>query len=266
MFDLKKLRKLIEAINTYYAFAVLLYTLVLFIAANTEVFVWIFAIVTPFLAGWGGYLFYDFLAQRNQRHGFRILSDSMSYEINSNHRSVLRYTTKIRADTNHLMVYPVGYQWSGSGEEGIPKVSGKGQQLLALFKNKTSRGSMKPAPYVATTVSTEGDWHYWFIALNPPVHKDEEIEVKYSQEFHDKKGVAKPYLYYFARTKMERLELNVKFPANARPQVVTSSYIKPSEPSRPYTVPGAVYNPERQWATWVIEKPKKGYCYRIHWQ
>ncbi|HEX6258661.1 MAG TPA: hypothetical protein VFZ48_04230, partial [Candidatus Saccharimonadales bacterium] len=200
------------------------------------------------------------------RHGFSIVSDNMSYEISPNNRSVLRFATKIKAGDNHLMVYPIGYQWTGSGEESVPKVTGKHQQLLTLTQKQRGRHTLKPVPYEATAVSTDGDWHYWFIALNPPVHKGDVIEIKYSQEFHDKKGQARPYLYYFVRTPMKQLELNVKFPTSMRPKLVSSSFIKPSEPSRPYPKAGVVYDPHKQWATWVIEKPKKGYCYRIHWQ
>ena len=204
--------------------------------------------------------------RRNQRHGFRIISDVMSYEINGNHKYTLRYATTIKAANDHLMVYPIGYRWTGSGVEAIPKLNGKGQQLLTPLQPRHKGSAIKIAPYEAPTVSTEGDWHYWFIALNPPVHKGEVVEIKYTQEFQDKKGMARPYLYYFVRTPMKQLELNVKFPANALPTSISSSYIKPSDPNRPYLKPGVEYDPDKQWATWVIERPKKGYCYRIHWQ
>lgn len=267
MVDSKKIERFVETVNSYYAFALLLYTGALFVAANTDLFVWLFVIATPLVAGWGGYLVHAFFEQRRQRHGFRIIEDKMVYELTAPQRATLKYTTKIQAETNHLMVYPIGYQWSGSGEEGTPKLLNKNQQLLTLADTSTaSLGKTKSKPYIASTVSTDGEWHYWFVALNPPVHKNDQVEVKYTQDFYDKKNSAKPYLYYFVRTKLQRLELQVAFPTSSAPKAITGSYIKPSQPSRPYPTPGLVYDQDQQRVTWIIEKPKKGYCYRIHWQ
>jgi hypothetical protein len=260
----KKIQNVLDRIDSYYALALTLYAAALYVLGNTYLFFWIFVAATPVLTGWGGYLLKSYVEQQSQRYGFKVVSNIMSYEINPNHKYVLRYTTKVQSQANHLMVYPICYQWTGSGEEGVPKVTGKGQQLLTLAKR--GRGALSAKPYEASAVSTEDDWHYWFIALNPPVHKGGHVEIKYSQEFHDKKGVAKPYLYYFVRTRMKRLELNVRFPANSKIKTITGSYIKPSDSNRPYPTPGVVYNEDDQWANWVIDKPKKGYCYRINWQ
>lgn len=265
MQEFKKIHKWIEAINTYYAFAVLVYPVILFVANQIQLFIWIFAITTPLLAGWSGYLLKIYLDRRRLRHGFEIIADSMTYEIGQNHHYTLRYNTTAKARTTHLMTYPVGYQWSGSGEEAVPKLAGSGQELLGIVQKRKSY-HLRPVPYQSSGTSTEGDWHYWFIAFNPPVHTGDEIQIKYSQEFYDKQGTAQPYLYYFVRTAMKRLELHVRFPQNANEKIVTSSYIKPSDPHRPYAMPGVVYDADRQWASWIIEKPKIGYCYRIHWQ
>lgn len=65
---------------------------------------------------------------------------------------------------------------------------------------------------------------------------------------------------------MKRLVLNVKFPADNLPQSVSCSYIKPSDTRRTHHVGDISYDPDKQWATWTIENPKKGYSYRIQWQ
>ncbi len=264
--DSKKLQKLIEAINAYYAFALLVYAAVLYLANNSYLFFWIFILSTPILTGWTGYLIKSYLQQRNQRYGFKMLSDVISYEIKSNNRYILRCSTKIRADASHLIVYPVGYKWTGDGEETPPIITGKGQQLLGLVERYTSKNDVAKITSYKETVSAEGDWHYWFVALTPPVYKGDIVDIEYSQEFYDKRNVAVPRLSHFVRTPMKRLELNVKFQANDLPKSVTCSFIKPSDPRRAHPSNGVNYDPQKQWATWVIENPKRGYCYRIQWQ
>jgi hypothetical protein len=264
--NLKKLQKLLNAINTYYGSAVLLYTAVLYFTAHSHLFRWIFMLSTPILTAWSGYLLKGYLDSRNLRYAFRKLSDVMTYEIVDNHKYILRFTTTLKAGANHLLVYPIAYQWTGRGEESVPTITNPGQQLLAHVKRRTNKDNTVEVAPTNVTTETNGDWHYWFIGLNPPVHKDEIVEIKYSQEFYDTKASAKPYLYYFVKTKMKRLELNVKFPAGALPQKVTGYYIKPSDPGRPYTSKDVDYDSDKQWATWTINHPKKGYCYRIEWQ
>lgn len=264
MGPLKKLHKLIEAVNTYYAFALVVYAAALYVASNSTVFIWMLAGGVPVMAAWAGYLLRSFIEQRTQRHGFTVLSDSMIYELGPKHNYALRYTTRLRAAVDHLMVYPIGYQWSGNGVEGIPQLEHPGQLLLTLF-----RARQRPArtlPYEAMTVSTEGNWHYWFVAFNPPVHRGNEVEIKYSQNFLDKKRQAKPYLYYFVRTNMKQLDLSVKFPRGVHPRSISSSYIKSTDPNRPYKKAGVVYDKDKRWATWTIHRPKRGYSYRIEWE
>lgn len=258
---LKKLQKFIEAINTYYAFALLVYAAALYVASDSTLFIWILLCLTPLLAAWGGYLLRSFVEQRTQRHGFRILSDSMTYEIGRQHNYTLRYNTRLLAATDHLMMYPICYRWSGTGNEGIPQLASEGQQLLAPLRVAHQR----TMPFEPMSVSTEGNWHYWFVAFNPPIHKGGMVDIKYSQEFQDRRDTARPYIYYFVRTSMKKLELNVKFPSGYHPTAVTSSFVKVSDPNRPYIKPGVVYDADKQWATWVIHNPKRGY-YRIDWQ
>lgn len=261
----KKHRTLIETLNNYYALAVLLYGIGLYVSSNTRVFIWIFFGASLIITGWTGFLLKSYLAHRYGLHGFRMLSDIMTYEIKPQDKYILRYTTTLRAETNHLMVYPIGYQWSGSGHEGVPEIVGEGHRLVtAIEPSNEYAGHSKTIPHKITG-HADGDWHYWFVAFNPPLHKGEVVDVKYSQEFHDKDGTAKPILYYFVRIPMKRLELNVKFPKTALPKDVWCSYIKPSDPRHSYKTKGVRYDAEKQWATWIIEKPKKGYCYRIHW-
>jgi hypothetical protein len=263
--DVKRFQKLAEAINTYYAFSVLIYATVLYLSRHSHLLFWSTLALAPLLAGWTGFLFRSWWEERTQRHGFQVVSDVMTYEIRDNHKYILRYATKLKAQVNHLMVYPIGYQWTGRGKESIPEVTGNGQQLLALVKRQADKKDTVKIAASRVTANTDGDWHYWFVALNPPVHRGETVDIRYAQTFYDTAGAPKPYLYYFVRTSMQRLELNVKFPAGHLPTKVVGSYIKLSDPRRPYEAKGVQYDPQKQWATWVVEKPKKGYCYRIEW-
>lgn len=263
---LQKIQKWVEAINTYYAFAVIVYPLILFATQHSQVFLWIFAITTPLLAAWSGFLFKSFLERRHERHGFRTISDEMTYEIEGRHHATLRFHTTLKAATDYLMVYPIGYQWTGDGEEAVPKVTGKNQALLAhVAPHNKKLGALKMIPYETDSVSADAGWHYWFIALNPPVYKGDIVEIKYEQEFQDKKKRAKPYIGYFVRTPLKQLRLNVRFPEKMPTQIVSAVFFKPSDPNHPIILQGIDYDPDKQWATLVIEKPKKG-CYRIQWQ
>jgi hypothetical protein len=259
--DMKRINGWVDAINNYYAFALLVYTVALFAASYSNVFVLVFILATPVVAVWGGYLTKSYFDRRTLRHGFRIETDVMSYEIGANRRYKLHYDTKLKAGRDNLMVYPISYQWTGSGDESIPKIKGKGLQLMAPVT-----GGRKPAAYGTSSSSTDGDWRFWFIALNPPVHKGDIVDINYTQEFFDKRGEANPCLYYFARIPMKRLTLNVMFAKGATPSEVTCSYIKPSRPDRPFETTGVEYDRAKHWATWVIENPKVGYCYRINWK
>lgn len=261
---MRRIRKWVDTINTYYAFALLLYALILFIARHSNIFLAFLLVTLPPLTGWTGYLFRSFVDRRNLRHGFAMVSDSMTYEIHKNHKYVLRYSTKLKAAGDHLMTYPVGYQWTGAGKQGVPKVFSKQQQILRVVHHGKN-GVEKIVPYKLAD-STDGDWQYSFIAFNPPMHKGQVVHVDYAQEFYDKQHRAKPILYYFVRIPMKRLELHVKFPASRAPKTVTGSLIKPSDPRRPYIKKGIRYNKNQRWASWTISKPKLGYCYRITWQ
>jgi hypothetical protein len=217
--ELKKFRKLIETFNTYYSFALILYAAALYLAAHHHMFWLIAGLITPILSGWGGYLLYAYLEQRDLRHGFRIITDSMTLEVGDNGRYKLHYLRKLKAGVSHLMSYPISHQWTGSGEGARPVLKGKGQQILSLIDS----------------------------------------------EFEDKKGLAQHSLYYFVRSSMKKLELNVKFPMDNIPENVVCGFIKPTDTGRFYTSKGLRFDPDRQWVTWVIERPKRNYCYRIQW-
>lgn len=261
---IRKIRKWVDTINTYYAFALLLYGLILFIARHSNIFLAFLLVTLPPIAAWTGYLLRSYIDRRNQRHGFIMVSDIMSYEIRKNHKYVLRYSTKLKAAGDHLMTYPVGYQWTGAGKQGAPRVQAKNQHIMKVV-HMGKNGIEKIAPYKLAN-STDGDWQYSFVAFNPPVYKDEVVKIDYTQEFYDKQHRAKPILYYFVRTPIKRLELCVKFPASGLPQRVIGSFIKPSDPRRPYRKQGVRFNKTQRWASWVINRPKSGYCYRITWQ
>jgi hypothetical protein len=262
--DWKKVQKLVETINTYYAFALLMYVAALYVASHNQVFWWILLAATPIIAGWTGYLLHSFLQRRNQRYGFRVISDVMSYEMFSGRKYRLHYNTTIKADADHLFTYPFGYQWSGKGEESLPRLQHAGQKLMAVVDKNVKGDTLSAAPY-AENVTSEGEWRYWLVGLATPAYKGDIVQIKYVQDFADTKGTAKPYLYYCVRTPMKRLELNIKFAGDELPRSVTCGYSKPSDLRRTYPAKGVMYDPDKQWATWIIYNPKKGYCYRIQW-
>ena len=264
--DWTKLHKFVEAINSYYAFAVLMYAAALYVANNSRLFWWVLAAATPLLAGWTGYLIRSYLDARNQKHGFQLLSHAVTYEILPANKYRYRLSACIKAEANRMMVYPVGYQWSGEGAGSVPRLGDKGQYLIgAINKYDVENESAKIAPY-KESISSEGDWYYWFIGLSRALYKGETADIKYTQEFSDPKKKAKPYLYHMVNTSIKRLELNVKFPENALPKSVSCSYFKLSDRRRTYSSKGLEYSTDKQLATWVVEKPKFGYCYRIDWQ
>jgi hypothetical protein len=262
--DTHKLRAIIDTINSYYAFAVLLYTVVLFAATNNVLFFWILVGLTPLLTAWSGYLLRGLYARHRYHHGFEILSLDMTYELLGKRQYQLRYATELKAGEDHLMVYPLSYQWSGSGDVSIPKLTEKGQRILALTEPDRKTGGVRPVPY-AYSSSTVGDWQAWFVSFNPPVQSGQKVKIHYSQDFYDAKGTAQPWVYYSASYPMKRLTLKVKFPDGTLPSSVQAVYTKPSDSRRPFDGKGLRYDPDIGVASWVIEKPKRGYYYRIEW-
>lgn len=264
--DWSKLNKLVEAVNTYYAFAVMMYVAVLYVSKNSQIFLWILFALTPVIAGWTGYLLKSYLESRNEKHGFRLLSNTMTYEVLGADK--YRYTLHavIQAEANRMMVYPVGLQWSGEGIAHMPRLSDPDQYLIGtITKYDREKKLARVAPY-KEVVSSESDWNYWFIGLQRALYKGETAEITYSQEFHDLKKKAKPYIYHMVNTSVKQLELSVRFPAEALPVKVTGSYFSLKDRRRIYTSADVQYSPDKQWASWVVKKPKFGYCYRIDWR
>lgn len=264
--DWSKLNKLVEAVNTYYAFAVLLYVAVIYVSKNSQLFLLILLALTPLIAGWTGYLLHSYMQGRNQKHGFRLLSQVMTYEVRKNNKYFLRYTTTLRAEANRMMVYPIGYQWSGSTQGEVPTILNPEHRLVGVVQQYDPATHSAKVSSHTESVSSEDDWNYWFVGFNKALYKGDVTEIKYAQGFDDKSKLAKPCLYYLVNTPMDTLELNVKFPADQLPTVVTSSCFKLSDRRRSYPGKGLDYNPEKQWATWSIDKPKVGHCYRIDWR
>jgi hypothetical protein len=267
----KKAQNIANAINSYYAAAVIVYGVVIYVVNyiyshnynHLHFLIWIPIIIAPFIGGWSGYLLKSYLDQRNQRYGFKTISDSTTYEIAADNKYILHSTLKLQAASNYVMMYPFTYKWSGKGTEGIPKVTGKGQTLLALQRRKN--GKINYVPYEIS--STQGAWHTWFIAINPPIHKGDKITIEYSQELLDKKGSAQPNLWHVVNTPIDKLELKVQFPPHMTPTDYTSSYTKPSDQRRPYIVAsGARYDVANRQIIWTIQKPKLGYYYSIDWK
>lgn len=256
---MKKVNQWIDTINNYYAFALLVYTAALFVAGYTNLFFAVFITATPVIAGWSGYLLKGYIDKRNLLHGFRVESNIITYEVNQSHRYILHYDMKLKAGRDHRMMYPITYQWSGSGEESIPKLKSKHMRLMVPYQ--TSRKS----PATGLSLGSDSNWKYWFIALDPPAHKDDSVSIDYSQDFYDKKGKALPQLYYVVRVPMKRLVLNVSFAKGLEPRRVACSYTKPSRFDRQYESTGVEYDRTRRWATWTINNPKVGYHYKISW-
>lgn len=262
---LHKLHKFVEIINTYYAFAVLMYVVALYVSSHSQLFWWIIASVTPILAAWSGFLFKSYLDGRNQKHGFKLLSQVMSYEIDDNNLYTLRYTTSLEALANRLMIYPVGYQWSGESEGSIPRILSANHKLVGVINKYDHDSKTAKVRSYSENVPTEEEWDYWFVGFEKALYRGDKALVKYEQEFLDKKRKAKPCLYYVVNTPMEKLELNVKFAKSKMPSRVECSYFKLSDRRKIVKSDGVIFDPEKQWAVWSIEKPKLGYCYRIDW-
>lgn len=263
--DWSKLHKLVEAVNTYYAFALLLYVAVLYVSKNSQLFLWIILALTPLITAWSGYLLKAYLNLRYERHGFKMISNVMTYEILGNDRYILRYSMSLKAIANHLISYPIGYQWTGDGSESLPKITGDGQQLIGVVKQyDPETTTAKVGPY-QEVLPYEREWHYWLVGLNPPANYGDIVEIKYHQEFHDKKKVAKPSLYYMVKNPMKRLELSVKFSADKLPSSV-NGFTKRADSRVSRKASGVRYEPDKHWATWVIDKPKTGYTYHIEWK
>lgn len=264
--DWSKLHKLVEAINTYYAFTVLMYVATLFVLSHSQFFWWGVLALTPVVAAWSGYIFRSYLDGRNHKHGFKLLSQNMTYEIGADAVNTLRYTTQVQAQANRMMVYPVGYQWSGGTEGHVPRIIYPDQKLVGVVERYDAKSNTAKVASYKEVVSSEDDWNYWFVSFDKALYKGDTAIIKYVQEFEDKKHTAKPCLYYLVNTPMKRLELNVKFPANKLPKEVTCSYVKLSDRRKSYPSKGVYFDSDKQWATWIIEKPKYGYCYRIDWR
>ena len=266
MMDLKKFQKVIDTFNSYYSFALVLYAFVLYAAAHSQVFLFVAIALTPILTAWGGYLIHSYLFDRNLKHGFKVISHAMNYEIVGNNRYKLNIKTDLKAQASRLMTYPIGYQWSGSGDGSLPKLADPQQKLVGVVKHSEVNGeSARIIPY-RETVSSEGDWNYWFVGFDHALYPGDKVSVNYSQDFEDKKKIAKPFIFCLVNTPMKRLELSVKFPSDALPKSVSSSYSKLADRRHAHNCPGVQFDPEKQWATWIIEKPKFSYSYRIDWR
>lgn len=253
------LSKLVDATNTYYSFALIVYGFILYGLRHDHIFIWVLLGALLLLALWVGDAVSRLQRLREVLYGFRIVAESMTYDIGKSNRYILHYTTELQAEDNHLFAYPISHQWTGSGEGQLPKIVGEGNGLLGVV------GQDGMAQPYKLNLSSGGDWRYWFIAFNPPLQKGDRTTIKYSQEFYDEDKKAKPSLYYFVRTSMESLELCVNFKNGTLPKQVTACYFKPSDNKRPYKSKDFTYDEDKRSIVWKIEKPKRGYCYRIDW-
>jgi hypothetical protein len=260
--DFKRLQKWMNSVNGYYAFALLLYGIGLYLFRHSNLIVWLVALVVPLLTGYLGYMTNSFLIDRHEAFGFTITSVTMTYELLGNSKYLLRYTLQLKARRDRLMVYPLNHIWTGAGVEGLPRLTNKGQQLLGTVQ-PDGKGGVMVAPYVDSR--TDGEFKYWFAAFDPPIHRGESVEIKYHQEFKDTEGRAKPWLYYTVRTSIKQLELSVKYPADALPNTVRSGYFRLADRRRVYPTNGVRYDRDKQWATWSIQRPRARRGYQIDW-
>lgn len=232
-----------------------------------HLFIFILVAAAIVFVGWTGYLLKGAIDRRLLYHGFRRLSINLSYRIepdkNGHSKYILEFVDKVRATSDHLMVYPVRHKWSGKGQELTPIVSGAGQQLVTVINKQGKIG-----PYIEKRNSRDGQWCYYFIAFNPPVHRSKKsFDVNYLQEFHDDKGSPEPYLSYTVlHYGLRELKLQVK--VLSKPKSVSTCHYKPHEPEKPSGVKDGMhlYDAKDNWISWTIKYPRKGYEYSISWE
>jgi len=252
-----------DTFNSYYQVILALNAIGIAVAAwNRSTLVIAIAVLFGLLSAAIGFILRPIIEEQTQWYGFRIISNTMTYEIKNTNDFKLSYKTNLNPAQDHLMMYPIGHHWTGSGAESVPKLDSPDQQIMAPLVGKTL--TAKPKPYEATAISVAGDWRYWFVAFNPALHKGKPVTIEYSQNFHDTKKSAKPFMYYFVRRPMKKLTLVAKFPASKIPSEVIGSYIKTNDPNKADILDGVVYDKHKRCATLTIHRPKRGY-YRLDW-
>lgn len=259
-----RLEKFIEVSNNFYAFALLVYAVILYFSGHYLVLVWLLIVASPLLAGWTGFLLHGFYERHYLYHGFKILADTMTYELGPKQRATLRYDLELQAKQDNLLVYPIAHEWTGIGSEQTPELADPRQSILGVITQNSDQPSL-PQPYSFDGTSA-GNWKYWFVAFKPGVSKNQIVRISYKQKFVASVMQAKPQLSYTPQISMKRLTLNVRLPAGAKPESVMSGFSKPYAPRQVVPQSELQFDPDKEWVTWVIHKPKRGYTYSITWK
>lgn len=248
------------ALYGVYLFAVGHYKLV---KGHHHFFLVVLVASTLILACWVGYLLRtlkDWV--RPSFFGFKILSEIITYSVDGHDHYTLDYSIDVKACENNLKFYPIRYNWTGGGEYKVPKVSGDGQYLMAVFDKEKEEA----APYIEQQNSHDLGLSSYFIAFNPPLSKKDKATIEYSQEFHDLAKVAKPLLDIIPMTSVDKLTLRVKLPIGVRPSTIATRTFKPGKPDKPIKKDGkALFDKPTGLITWVPNNPRRGYLYRIGW-
>lgn len=263
---LKESKEWADTLNSYSQAIIAINAAGIVIAAwNGSTLVIALALSLAVISAAAGFILRPIIEEQKQWYGFRIISNKMTYEIKNSNDSKLSYKLELDPAQDHLMMYPIGHNWTGTGAESTPKLLSPNQQIMAPIVHKGGKTTpAKPKPYEANAISVAGNWRYWFVAFNPAVHKGKPVTIEYSQNFHDTKKSAKPFMYYFVRRPMQKLTLVAKFPAHHTPSEVTGSFIKADDPNKADILDNVVYDKHKRCATLTINRPKRGY-YRLDW-
>lgn len=262
----KLLSDSVNAINTYYSFAVLVYAFFLYSERHNRFFLLIFIAATFGLAILIGYLIHSFIDQHSIKCGFRLLNTTISYDVSNPKGKVkTHYKSTIIAETDYLFVYPLAYQWSGNGAENLPKSLNPRLRISSIINDESTNKTTGPEPYKLST-ARDGEWYYWLLTFNPPLHKGEVTDIDYIQQFDNSDHSAKQTFYYSVESPMKTLELNIRLPNNKSVKEVTCRYFKPTDNRKSYSGTGLIYNEDTHSAQWMIKNPKIGYQYHIDWR
>lgn len=215
-------------------------------------------------AGWTSFKLRAVIDRDRLYYGFRRLEKTIIYKVDSHGtKYTLQYIDKVKATVDQRMLYPIRYKWSGSGIEGVPRLKDKNQQLVAVVGKNG-----KPRPYITNKQHSPGsEWHYYFVALSPPAHKNGEvITIDYIQDFRTNgKQRPGPFVNCLVIGAMEKLTLEARLPT--KPVSVKVYHFKPFSHKAEGAQDGMdlLDSINDHVVRWTIANPKNGYRYQIEW-
>src|SRR6266498_1682211 len=180
-------------------------------------------VVSLLFAGWTSFKLRAVVDRDRLYYGFRRLEKTIIYEADQRgSKYTLQYIDKVKAIVDQRMLYPVRYKWSGDGTEGVPRLKDKSQQLVAIVGK-----SGKPQPYITSKQHSPGnEWHYYFVALSPPAHKNSDvITIDYTQDFRTNDKQPEPLVNCLVIGALQKLTLEARLPA--KPTTVSIYFFKP---------------------------------------